>query len=201
MIRVLAWMLSLSSFTAVCSQFGFHDGPCCCSVRQWWSGIVLALVILCDSLEWMDLLTAACLGVASLLLLRTITVDEALRATHPRIIIMIAASFALGSALQNTGVATWVAKSLVDITTSSGRFGLLLGVSIATSLINSLVSNNACMVLMFPVCVTVSAKPSSSLHAAIFRQRDIRTSFFHLAPFVALTRVTNRRTTSPQRCP
>ena len=171
------------------------------SVRQWWSGIVLVMIILCDTLGWMNLLTVACLGVASLLLLRTITVDEALRATRPRILIMIAASFALGSALQNTGVATWVAKSLVDITTSSGRFGLLLGVSIATSLINSLVSNNACMVLMFPVCVTVSAKPSSSLHAAIFRQRDIRTSFLHLAPFVALTRVTNRRTTSPQRCP
>jgi hypothetical protein len=125
------------------------------SVRQWWSGIVLTMVILCDSMGWMDLLTTACLGVASLLLLRTITVDEALVSTHPRILIMIAASFALGSALQNTGVATWVAKSLVDITTSSGRFGLLLGVSIATSLINALVSNNACMVLMFPVCVTV----------------------------------------------
>jgi di/tricarboxylate transporter len=127
------------------------------SVRQWWSGIVLVMIILCDTLGWMNLLTVACLGVASLLLLRTITVDEALRATRPRILIMIAASFALGSALQNTGVATWVAKSLVDITTSSGRFGLLLGVSIATSLINALVSNNACMVLMFPVCVTVSA--------------------------------------------
>jgi di/tricarboxylate transporter len=115
------------------------------------------MVFICDSLGWMDLLTVACLGVASLLLLRTITVDEALRSTRPRILLMIAASFALGSALQNTGVATWVARSLVDLTTSSGRFGLLLGVSIATSLINALVSNNACMVLMFPVCVTVSA--------------------------------------------
>ena len=64
---------------------------------------MLVMVILCDSFEWMDLLTVACLGVASLLLLRTITVDEALRSTHPRILIMIAASFALGSALQNKG--------------------------------------------------------------------------------------------------
>ena len=33
---------------------------------------------------------------------------------------------------------------------------MLLGVSISTSLVNALVSNNACMVLMFPVCVKVS---------------------------------------------
>ncbi len=59
--------------------------------------------------------------------------------------------------LQNTGVAEWVARSLVNITVSSGRFALLLSVSMATSLINGLVSNNACMVLMFPICVTVGA--------------------------------------------
>ncbi len=181
-----------------------------------YSGIVLLMVVLCDALQLMDLLTVACLGVASLLLMRTLTVSEALEATRPRILLMIASSFALGSALQvcmrecvagaghpfravgragggvgsmrsgllvappcshlisaaavcllsrrwslyptryqNTGVAGWVAKSLVNLTVNSGTFTLLLSVSITTSLINALVSNNACMVLMFPVCVTV----------------------------------------------
>jgi di/tricarboxylate transporter len=60
--------------------------------------------------------------------------------------------------LQNTGVAEWVARSLVQLTVSWGRFALLFSVSASTSLINGLVSNNACMVLMFPICVTVRAR-------------------------------------------
>ncbi len=55
-------------------------------------------------------------------------------------------------------MAEWVARSLVQLTVSWGRFALLFSVSASTSLINGLVSNNACMVLMFPICVTVRAR-------------------------------------------
>ena len=87
---------------------------------MYWSGITLIMIILCDALQLKDLLTVACLGVASLLMARSLTVQEALEATRPRILLMIASSFALGSALQNTGIADWIAKIMVDGTTSSG---------------------------------------------------------------------------------
>ncbi len=79
-----------------------HAGVRCRTgrVRMVWSGVVLVMIVLCDAVGLMDLLTVACLGVSSLLLMRSLTVDEALAATRPRILIMIAASFALGSALQ-----------------------------------------------------------------------------------------------------
>ncbi len=51
-----------------------------------------------------------------------------------------------------------MARSLVQLTVSWGRFALLFSVSASTSLINGLVSNNACIVLMFPICVTVRAR-------------------------------------------
>jgi di/tricarboxylate transporter len=203
------------------------------------SGVTLLIVVLADALEWMDLMVVSGLGVIFLLLLRTLTVEEAFLAARPRILIMIAASFALGSALQvwgvaarvqfecarsvsasggwrvlraacvraqrhcvlchwsesappayeavepqsaqwcslehrvcvcatcafalqNAGVASWVAQKLVNLTANSGTFVLLLAVNVTTSLVNALISNNACMVLMFPVCVTVSV--SASFH-------------------------------------
>ena len=116
------------------------------SFRRVWSGVVLILIVVCDAVGWMDLLTVACLGVSSLLLARSLTVEEALAATRPRILIMVAASFALGSALQNTGVSDFVAKALVDSTASAGPFWLLLGINFTTALVNAVVSNNACMV-------------------------------------------------------
>ncbi len=61
---------------------------------------MLCAVVLFDALGWLDVLPTAGLGVTSLLLLRTITVQEALEATRPRILLMIASSFALGAALQ-----------------------------------------------------------------------------------------------------
>ena len=61
---------------------------------------VLCAVVLFDALGWLEVLPTAGLGVTSLLLLRTITVQEALDATRPRILLMIASSFALGAALQ-----------------------------------------------------------------------------------------------------
>ncbi len=61
---------------------------------------MLCAVVLFDALGWLEVLPTAGLGVTSLLLLRTITVQEALDATRPRILLMIASSFALGAALQ-----------------------------------------------------------------------------------------------------
>ena len=61
---------------------------------------MLFAVVLFDALGWLEVLPTAGLGVTSLLLLRTITVQEALDATRPRILLIIASSFALGAALQ-----------------------------------------------------------------------------------------------------
>jgi di/tricarboxylate transporter len=148
---------------------------------MYWSGISLVLVIILGAMDIADLLLLACLTVVSQLLLKSLTVKEALESTRPRVLIMIAASFALGSALQNTGIADWVADGLVKATLSGGAcllassihvlgrrmdpgvcvavragpFAVLLGINVATSIVNGVISNNACMVLMFPICVRV----------------------------------------------
>ncbi len=96
---------------------------------MYWSAITLFMIIISDALEWKDMLVVACLAVSSLLLARSMTVQEALEATRSRVLLMIASSFALGSALQNTGIADFVATVLVDATLSSGEAMCVLWLS------------------------------------------------------------------------
>ena len=87
---------------------------------MWWTAVVVLAVIICGAIDGIDLLTIVCLGVASLLLMRSLTVKEAMEATRPRILLMIASSFALGACLENTGVANWIAVGLVDMSINAG---------------------------------------------------------------------------------
>jgi di/tricarboxylate transporter len=71
--------------------------------------------------------------------------------------VLIGASFGLGSAMFNSGVATTVADGLVDVFGEFGEFGIVLGLLVATMAITELVTNNAAAALLFPIALGVAA--------------------------------------------
>jgi di/tricarboxylate transporter len=72
------------------------------------------------------------------------------------VLITIAASFALGAALQETGVAQLVAQHIVSL--SGGRPWLLLVLTYATvSLMTETITNNAAAVIMVPIVLAITA--------------------------------------------
>ena len=71
--------------------------------------------------------------------------------------VLIAASFGLGAAMQESGLAAEIARGLVDLTTPLGDIGVLAGVLLATMILTELLSNNAAAVLMFPVALATAA--------------------------------------------
>jgi di/tricarboxylate transporter len=73
------------------------------------------------------------------------------------VIITIAASFALGMALQKTGVAEFIAENIVDF--SNGTPWLLLILTYLTvSLLTEVITNNAAALLMLPIVLEITEK-------------------------------------------
>jgi len=62
----------------------------------------------------------------------------------------------LGSAMENTGLASLVATTLVERLDVWGPFAVLSGVYLATSLLTSIMTNNATAILMIPISLSTA---------------------------------------------
>jgi di/tricarboxylate transporter len=72
------------------------------------------------------------------------------------VLLVIAASLGIGSALQYTGGATVLAKEFLGFTDGSPYLALA-GVYLATWLLTEMVTNNAAAVFVFPIAISLAA--------------------------------------------
>lgn len=117
---------------------------------------LLALVVTAGT-GLLSLLEASLLAAGGLVVGRVISVPEARRAIDFDVILMIAASFGLGAAMGESGLATELGQLLVSGSDRFGDVGILAAVLLATMLMTELLSNNAAAVLMFPIALAVAA--------------------------------------------
>lgn len=116
-------------------------------------GILLVLV-LAAGIGLTSMLNAALLGAAIMLITGCLSVSQAEKSLEFNVLITIAASFALGAALQKTGVADLLAESIVSL--SGGRPWLLLVLTYtAVSLLTETITNNAAAVIMVPIILAI----------------------------------------------
>jgi di/tricarboxylate transporter len=101
------------------------------------------------------MLKASLLAAGLMILTRCTTGREARRSVDWQILIVIAASFGLGTALQNTGAAESIAVSLVELAGGSSGISLALMFAV-TALLSAVVTNNAAAVIMFPIALTTA---------------------------------------------
>jgi di/tricarboxylate transporter len=121
-------------------------------------GLVTAGLFLVVGTGLMDILQASLLTAIALVALRVLTPGEARSAVDLNVIVVIASSFGLGTALATTGVASALAGLFIAPLANFGDLGLLLGILLATTLLTELVTNNAAAVLMFPIAVATAAQ-------------------------------------------
>ncbi|MDX1506202.1 MAG: SLC13 family permease, partial [Spongiibacter sp.] len=82
------------------------------------------------------------------------SLKQAERSLDLTVILTIAASFALGAALEKTGVAKVIAENIVAL--SFGQAWLMLALTyIAVSLLTETISNNAAAVIMLPIALGI----------------------------------------------
>ncbi len=99
----------------------------------------------------LPILQAALIGAIALVGLGVLTAAEARNAVDLDVIIVIAASFGIGAAIEASGLAAHMAHGIVSLASGTGYYGVLAGVVLATVCLTELVTNNAAAALMFPI--------------------------------------------------
>ena len=68
-------------------------------------------------------------------------------------LLIIAAAFGLGNALQESGAAAVISNTLVNVFSVGGDLGVLTGLYATTALLSAVISNAATVTLMYPIAV------------------------------------------------
>ena len=125
--------------------------------RAWLSWGILTVVVLAAGLGWISMLNAALIGAGLMLATGCLTLEQAERSVDLTVVITIAASFALGAALQKTGVAAYLAENIVQL--SDYRPWLMLILTyVVVSILTEVITNNAAAVLMLPIVLEMTDK-------------------------------------------
>jgi len=118
---------------------------------------ITGVMIVANAVFGVDILVSALVAAALMVVAGCVGLAELRRSMDLRLIVVIACSFALGAALQRTGVAALVAAHLKDWAAGDPYWTLVL-VYVATVLATELITNNAAAVLMFPIALAAATQ-------------------------------------------
>ena len=101
------------------------------------------------------------LGASILMLVtRCISPDEARKSAELNVLLLIACTFGIGTALEKTGAAALIADGIITIFSQFGNVGILAGLYLVTILFSAIITNNATAVLMFPIAYAIAVNLS-----------------------------------------
>jgi di/tricarboxylate transporter len=120
--------------------------------------VVVAALILLAGTGVIDIVEGSLVAALILVGLRVISTADARQSIDLDVLLVIGASFGLGAALTETGVAARLAELLTTPFEGMGDVGLLAGILLATTILTALISNNASAVLMFPIAFELAAQ-------------------------------------------
>jgi di/tricarboxylate transporter len=136
--------------------------------RAWIAMAAMAGMIVAHTVFGVALLTAALVATGVMVLLRCVSASEALRSVEIRVLLAIASSFAIGSALEKTGAAGVLGHGVVGFAESFGPVGILAAVYLATAVLTELITNNAAAALMFPIAAATAQDAGMDLRPFLF---------------------------------
>jgi len=99
---------------------------------------------------------AALTGVCALVLVGTISMQDAYEAIDWKIVFLLAGALSLGKAMGNSGLDQDVAGLLTGSLTNWGVYGLIALLYIVTNLLTEMMSNNATAALLAPVAIAAA---------------------------------------------
>ena len=124
-------------------------------------GILVAMV-LAAGLDLIGMFEAALTAAALMVLTRCVSVSGARQSIDWSVLLVIAAAFGIGGALQSTGLAVGVATAMLGLAGDSPALNLVM-IYLATVLFTAVINNNAAALLMFPIAQAVTASLDVSI--------------------------------------
>lgn len=128
---------------------------------------ILISLVLAAGVGVISMLTASLIGATLMIMTGCCSVSQAERSLDLTVILTIAASFALGVALQQTGVANSLASTIVLLSQNQPWLMLIMAY-LAISLLTEVITNNAAAVLMLPVILEMTAKAGLNNEPFVF---------------------------------
>ncbi len=120
-------------------------------------GLLALAVIALSAFDVVPIFQAA-LGAAGLLVvLRVLSLGEARDAIDLNVIVLIAAAFGVGAAMEATGLAKEIAGLTTDAFGGLGNLGLIIALVLATVFVTEIITNNAAVVVILPIGLSIAA--------------------------------------------
>jgi len=114
---------------------------------------VMAVMVLAISLMPAMAMAFALAGSLAMVATRCCTGPEARASVDWRVLLVIGAAFGLGAAIEKTGLASALARVLVDWAGGLGPMAVVGVIYLLTAVFTSLITNNAAAVLIFPIAI------------------------------------------------
>jgi di/tricarboxylate transporter len=117
---------------------------------------ILIGMIVVVTLGWLTMLEGAFLAAGLMLVTRCVTGNVARKSVDWQVLIVIAASFGLGQAMDVTGAAAAISNSMVGLV-GGNPWASLAVIYLVTVVFTEILSNNGAAVLMFPLALATAA--------------------------------------------
>jgi di/tricarboxylate transporter len=119
------------------------------------AGIIMLAMVTVVAMGWLSMLKAGFLAAGLLIVTRCIRAADAQRSVDWQILLVIAASIALGGSLESTGAAKVIAGEIVGLASGSAM-ATLVAIFVVTTLFSAVISNLAAAVIVFPIALAAS---------------------------------------------
>lgn len=124
--------------------------------KGWFSISMLLSMIVIVTLGWLSMFQAMALAVLVFLAAKIMTPQEAKKYVHFNVLLLIASSFGIGTAMRKTGLAQWIADGLLDLGEPLGLLVILFMIYILTNVFTEIVTNSTAAVMMLPIGIEMA---------------------------------------------
>ncbi len=101
---------------------------------------------------------AAIAGVVVMVGSRCLSMDEAYRSIEWQSVFLIACMIPLGTAMQESGAAQWIAEGVAAVAQPFGAWGIIIGLYIVTALATTIVPTTALVLIMAPIAIDAAGR-------------------------------------------
>ncbi len=133
---------------------------------------VFAAVVLAAATGLVPIVVAALAGALGMIMFGCLNINQAARAVDRQVALLVAAALAMGSALQGTGGAAYLAQHMITAMSGFGPAILLSAMFALVAVMTNVLSNAATAVLFTPIAINTAlalgVEPTAFIHAIIF---------------------------------
>lgn len=118
--------------------------------------VILLGIIISAVFQILSIFSLALISAIIVILTKTITFNDAIKAINWNVIIMMGSAIGIGNAVEATGLAKFIASFLIELQSYTGIIGILILFYFVTLILTEILNNLATAAIMFPIGYTIA---------------------------------------------